>query len=154
MDSLSRALAGMFDRPFAKLPIDLQKRVERAFFPFSWDRRTSQQRRQLAEGWDAQHPRDLAAKEKLKLAFRKGYKKVSVPRRNKQNAKRPRPSRQKVPDADLLRVKRKLDAESIPLHKQCSKAYEQLAAGRMTMRGFRKRWNCMLLRAGAPGKGT
>jgi hypothetical protein len=137
---LKLALTGMFGRSFAKLPIDLQRRVERAFL-IHWDSLAPEQRKIAAECWDANHPIRLTDKEEAKIGFREGFKKVSIPLRNKLNAKHPRPGAQKVSDADILRVKRALQTEGVPRHKQCTEAYQRLGAGRIALRSFRDRWN-------------
>ena len=143
--ALSKELAGMFDRRLADLPAELRRRVERHFSVFPWDDLPSpRERRIVAAQVDAQHPTNLVDKQVAKRAVSRGYKKVSVPRRNQLNAKRRRPSRQRVSDADILQVQRALESEGVKHHKQCSEAYARLVEGRVdpiTSRGFRDRWN-------------
>jgi hypothetical protein len=165
--SATTELSLFFGHTFAALPSGLQKVVCKLSFPRSergslaadqrrvaeqdWDMRTPKQRRKFAEQFDAQHPTDLVGKLMAEAAFRKGFKRVSVPRRNRANAKRPRRSKQKVSDADIQRVKREMAAADVKSHKQCSEAYRRLfgAVPPISLRGFRKRWN----RLGF-GKGT
>jgi hypothetical protein len=141
--SLTAALTLWFGRPLAELPPDLRNRVERHFV-LSWDMLTAEQRRKVAETFDAQHPTNLADKLAADVGFREGFKMVSIPRRNKLNAKRPRLSRQKVSDADILRVTMDLESEGVKRPK-CSEVYKRLFAGRsprsISSRGFRYRWD-------------
>ncbi len=104
---LAVALKHWFDADLAGLPADVRGIVEhqaKVFHPCNWDELTALQRRVAAQTFDAQRPTTLVDKRAAKEGFREGFKKVSVPRRNKANAKRPRPSRQKVSDADIQRI--------------------------------------------------
>lgn len=129
-----------FDRPLAALPAEPRRLVDLHFDMFRWDDLTPEQRRFRAQWVDAQRPGNLADMTAAERSFREGFKKVSVPRRNSRNAKRPRLSRQKLTDADILRVKRELEAEGIPPRKQCSEAHCRLGAV-MAIQSFRERWN-------------
>jgi hypothetical protein len=161
------ALRLWFAHSFAALPSGLHKVVCKLSFPRSewgslttdqrrvveqdWDMLTPKQRRMVAEQFDAQHPTDAVGKLVAELDFRQGFKRVSVPLRNRRNAKRPRPSKRKVSNADIQRVKCEMAADDVKPHKQCSEAYRRLfgVAPPISLRGFRKRWN----RLGF-GKGT
>lgn len=66
--------------------------------------------------------------------------------RNKRNAACRRPSRQKVTDADILRVQRQLELEGVKHHNRCPQAWRRLLVdidGGISLRGFRKRWNLL-----------
>lgn len=54
-ESLTLALDDCFDKNLEDLPKDLRQRVERDFFPFSWDGLSADQRHSRALQWDSQH---------------------------------------------------------------------------------------------------
>lgn len=125
-------------RKLRELPDDPRLEVERTYI-VPWDALTPEQRKKAAEDYDAQHPTDPYDRQYGAEAFHDGFKSVSVPRRNRRNAARPRPSRQSVSDDDLAGIMFTLDAEGVPRHKQCAEAYHRLDPP-ITLRGFRKRW--------------
>ncbi|HWQ39356.1 MAG TPA: hypothetical protein VNM24_12240 [Burkholderiales bacterium] len=53
-NSLTAALEGWFDKLLRDFPKDLQKRIERDFFPMPWDNLSPAQRRSVAQRWDYQ----------------------------------------------------------------------------------------------------
>lgn len=141
---LSKQLAIWYGRKFFELPSNKIRKDVEDRLPVPWDELTPTQRRTGLECWEAQYPTNRDDKNEAKRAFRYGFKQVSVPRRNKRNAKSARPSRQRVSDADIKRVKRDLEAEGVKPHKQCSKAYARLVAvtaPSISLRGFREHWN-------------
>jgi hypothetical protein len=54
-ESLNVALGNWFDKPLTSLPTVLQQRVEKDFFPLSWESLSVEQRRELANQWDYKH---------------------------------------------------------------------------------------------------
>jgi hypothetical protein len=132
-------LSRWFAYPLAEIGDEaVRSLVERAYI-IPWDSLTPSQRRHLAAQWDAQRPRNLAEAQQADEDMRLGFKRVSIPRRNRRNARRPRPSRQKVSDADIERIRAMLVAEGVKPHKQCSIAYGLLRPP-ITLRAFKKRW--------------
>lgn len=147
--SLAAAISQWVDRTLEELPAGVRQRVERDFpsVLWKWDELTPAMRRHVAAAWDAQHPAKRHDKHLAKEAFREGFKSVSVPDRNKRNARKPRPSRQRVSNDEILRVRNKLQRMGAKPHKQISEAYRRLAPP-MTLRAFRKRWNALPLKKG------
>lgn len=142
---LTVELGQWFGRPLAALPPRLRALVERRWATApDWDRLTARQRRVIAEQLDAQDWRVLDAVERQEAeeAFRAGFARVSIPRRNRRNARRLRPSRQKVSDAEIARLKAELEAEGLKAHKQVAEAHRRLSAAgiRISLRGLRYRW--------------
>lgn len=136
-------LARWFSHKFEELPQNLQHLIERRL-PIAWNDRTTKQRELAAETWDLQNPVkiDKARDQENDRAFRDGFKSVSVPRRNKRNAAKPRPTRQKVSNKAIMRAKADMEREGVRAHKQCFEAYRRLSPP-ITFRAFRKRWNLM-----------
>lgn len=128
-----------FDRSQEALPAELSILVDRHFDIFRWNELTPEQRRSRAQCVDAQQPDNLADRAAAAQSFLEGFKKVSVPQRNSRNAKKPRPSRQQISDADILHVMRTLETEGVPKHKQCPEAHRRLGAV-MAIQSFRQRW--------------
>jgi hypothetical protein len=56
--SLTAMLQQWFELSFSDLPDDLKYRVKREYFPLSWDKLTSEQRRRLALQWDNEDESD------------------------------------------------------------------------------------------------
>jgi len=54
-ESLTLALRGHFEKPFAQLPPDIQQRIQVDFFPWPWDSKTSRQRCHRAKQWDLEN---------------------------------------------------------------------------------------------------
>lgn len=54
-ESLHDALDNAFDKPLTTLPIALQQRIEKEYFPISWDSLSADQRRKFAIAWDDEH---------------------------------------------------------------------------------------------------
>lgn len=133
-----------FGRSFAELSPDRQDAVTRHYSLVPWEILTPHQRMEHAAHIDAQHPRDSAEAQAIRADFNRGFKRISVPRRNKANAKRPRHSRQVVTDIDILLVKGVLEVEGVAHRNQCSEARRRLLAEGaipISPQGFRKRWN-------------
>lgn len=54
-ESLHDALDKLFDNPLTSLPMALQQRIEKEYFPISWDSLSADQRRKFAIAWDDEH---------------------------------------------------------------------------------------------------
>jgi len=141
-------LSRWFGHSRDELPGDLQKLVAASYSPFRWDGLTRAQRERVAGQLDAQRrPSDPAESVAADLAFRSGFKKVSVPLRNKKNAKHRRPTRQRVTDTKILQLHKRVATK--PPHKRCSAAFQLLSEGGeapLSARAFRDRWNALGLK--------
>lgn len=137
--TLTAALALWFERSLDDLPVDLRGRVEEFFVLVPWDELSVDQRRGHAANVDALNPRNKVDKDIADQAFRSGFKAVAVPRRNRRNAQKPRPSRQKVSDEAILAMKAMLDAERVPSHRQVRVALTRLGVP-ISVRSLRERW--------------
>lgn len=126
------------------MPEDKKRLVDEVYKIFEWDSCSPEQRRSLATQEDAQNPTTLVEKEEAEAGFLEGYRSISIPKKNRKNAKKTRPTRQKVTDSEILTVMNELIAEGVKPHNQCSEARKRLMAKysfTISLRGFRKRWN-------------
>jgi hypothetical protein len=130
---------------FSELPESVRSAVAQSIGTpgtshLDWDNLSPSERRRQARIWDAQHPVPPIDEELAGTAFSRGYR-IEV---NAQNAKRRRPTRQLVSDADIVKMKSILIAENVLHHKQCSVARSRLVAlglaGEISTRSFRDRW--------------
>lgn len=148
--SLVSQLGQWFDKPSGELPSNLQDLLKERWGIPTWNSLTAVQRRRVAIDLDAQHPVDLVARQTASRDFRNGFKKISVPRRNRQNAGRQRPSRQKLSKDDIVRIRRAVASLTRRGMKvNASKVYGIVFPGHapFTLRAFRDQWNKF-----APGK--
>lgn len=148
MKSLTKMLDGDFERKLSKMLTDKRERLERdepTLFHL-WDSLTELQRRSVAERYDAQHPTRPSDIAHMELQIDHGFRAVKQSARNSKNAKRSRPSRQKVTDEEILRMS---------VDRSCAEAHRALypeAKPGVSYRGFLKRWTKLGL--GKKKKGT
>lgn len=84
--------------------------------------------------------RDKVQQQEAEANFHRGFTAINRPRINRRNAQQPRPSRQKVNDADMTRWRQSV--KQLPAHKQVPAAHRlALAEGvAITLQAFRRRF--------------
>lgn len=133
----------------AEMPEGLRRVADdlSAWSGWNWDAIEPHQRRCLAVQWDAQHEGIVLSRQEIDAAFRAGFKKVSVPNRNKRNASKPRPGAQRIGDTEILDLYRAVSGR--PAQKQVGEAFAKLCArgeAPLSLRAFRGRWNALGLK--------
>ena len=138
------ALKDFFDKPLCELPPELRDRVRRSFGMF-WDGLSHDQRRLVASQLDQQHPQDLVGREAAEQSFRRGFKRIAFPRKQRLIAQRPRPSRQKVTRDQIQSAYDELVRQD--LQPRAVDAYGLLfpTNAPLSLRAFQKRWRDFLI---------
>jgi hypothetical protein len=141
---LVTSLKDLFDKPLDELLPELHDRIQRSYGPLRWDDLSREQRRLVASQLDWQHPQGLVEQEIAEEAFRKGARRILVPRKQRFAAQRPRPSRQKVIHEQIEWAYEELKRRGLQL--RAVDAYRLLfpASAPLSLRAFQKRWRLLL----------